>query len=53
MSIRSPHLTVLLSDFCNQYLKLLGYSNYLLEEQKTKKDFFNTMKLFQEDNLGF
>ena len=47
-------ITVLLTDFCNQYLKLLGYSNYLLEEQKTKdNDFFNTMKLFQEDNLGF
>ena len=46
-------LTALLSDFCTQYFKLLGYTNYLLEEQNTDNDFFKTMKTFQEDNLGF
>jgi len=46
-------ITALLSDFCTQYFKLLGYNNYLLEEKRTDNDFFKTMKTFQEDNLGF
>ena len=42
-------ITVLLSRFCNQFLQLLDNNNSLIEEQKTD----DSMKLFQEDNLGF
>lgn len=45
---------LLLSKFCNKYLQLLGFSNFIEEMKKNKleDDFVSTIMLFEEDNLG-
>jgi hypothetical protein len=45
---------LLLSEFCNKYLQLLGFSSFLAEMEKNKPndDFIQTVSLFESDNLG-
>lgn len=45
----------LLASFCNTYLRLLGYSNFLetREKQDEKDDFVRTVKAFRQGSLGF
>jgi len=45
---------LLLSKFCNKYLQLLGFSNYIeeLEKSKPKDDFLRDIRVFEKDNLG-
>jgi len=45
---------LLLSKFCNKYLQLLGFSNYIeeLEKNKPEHDFLRTIRVFEKDNLG-
>lgn len=45
----------LLASFCNTYLRLLGYSDFLetREKQNKKDDFVRTVKTFMQGSLGF
>jgi hypothetical protein len=45
---------LLVSKFCNKYLQLLGFSNFIekIKKNKPKDDFLCTIKFFEEDNLG-
>lgn len=45
----------LLTSFCNTYLRLLGYSDFLetREKQNEKDDFVRTVKTFRQGSLGF
>ena len=46
--------TLLLSKFCNKYLQLLGFGNFIeeLEKNKPEDGFLRTLKEFERDNLG-
>jgi len=46
--------TLRLSRFCNKYLQLLGFKNFIeqLEKEKTQDSFLKDVKLFEKDNLG-
>lgn len=46
--------TLLLSRFCNKYLQLLGFKNFIeqLEKEKPQDSFFSDVRLFEKDNLG-
>lgn len=45
---------LLLSNFCNKYLQLLGFNNFI-EDRRTaapEDDFIKTISIFERDNLG-
>ena len=46
--------TLLLSRFCNKYLQLLGFKNFIeqLEKEKPQDSFLSDIRLFERDNLG-
>lgn len=46
--------TLLLSRFCNKYLQLLGFENFIeqLEKKKPQDNFLGDVRLFEKDNLG-
>lgn len=39
--------------FVDEYLELLHYSSFIEEQQKNKSDFYLTMKVFEDNHLGF
>jgi len=45
---------LLLSEFCNKYLQLLGFGNFFKEMKKSRPqdEFLSTIRLFEEDNVG-
>lgn len=45
---------LLLSRFCNRYLQLLEFTNFIEEKEKhePKNDFIRDIRLFETDNLG-
>lgn len=45
---------LLLSEFCNKYLQLLGFTNFIegLEKNRPEDDFIRTIRVFEKDNLG-
>jgi len=46
--------TLLLSEFCNKYLQLLGFENFIeeIEKKKPQDDFVRNIRTFERDNLG-
>ena len=52
--IFSKSATILLSQFCNKYLQLMGYgsSNEKKRGLNPKDEFLTTLNTFEEDNLG-
>jgi hypothetical protein len=50
----SKTATILLSQFCNTYLQLMGYDSFIEEMRKLtpKDEFMKTLNIFEEDNLG-
>lgn len=46
--------TLLLSKFCNKYLQLLGFENFIaqLEKKRPQDSFLSDIRLFEKDNLG-
>lgn len=46
--------TLMLCEFCNKYLQLLGFSDFVAEIKKNKPDddFTQTIKTFLDNNLG-
>ena len=42
-----------LFNFCNIYLQLLGYTNFIEDTKNPNDSFFKTFDIFKEDNLGF
>jgi len=47
--------TLLLSQFCDTYLHLMGYDNFIekMRETNPQGEFIKTLNVFEEDNLGF
>jgi len=51
----SKKIANLLFVFCDKYLALMGYPNFLEQQPKDTSlgSFPNTLAMFEEDNLGF
>jgi hypothetical protein len=45
---------LILADFCNEYLKLLGFKNFVVDIKKNKpqESFVRDLEVFEENNIG-